>query len=82
MAGITFEMADARLQLYLAAEKAVLGSQAYKIDNRELTRADLGEIRTGISYWSGLVDQLNPQQRELPTPRARGRMRRGTYRLR
>lgn len=81
-AGITFEIASARLTLYLTAEAKVLGSQAYKIGDREMTRAELKEIREGISYWSGLVDQLNPLQRQLPAARAVGRMRPGAYRLR
>jgi len=82
MAGITFEAADARLQDYLAAEKAVLASQAYKIEGREMTRADLEAIRAGIDYWSGWVDKLNLVQRVLPAPRAVGRVRRGGYRVR
>ena len=82
MTGITLEIADARLQQYLTAEAKVLGSQGYKIGDREMTRADLGEIRQGIGYWSGIVDQLNPTQRVVPTPRAVGRMRRGSYRSR
>lgn len=82
MPGITLEVADLRLQEYMAAEKAVLASQAYKIDGREMTRADLEAIRSGIEYWSGWVDKLNPVQRILPTPRAVGRVRGGRYRMR
>jgi len=82
MAGITLDIADGRLQQYMAAETAVLSSQAYKIDNREMTRADLGAIREGIAYWSDWVDRLNTVQRVLPTPRAVGRVRRGGYRMR
>lgn len=38
-----------RLRQYLAAEKAILvGGQSYRIGNRTLTRADLGEIRAEI----------------------------------
>ena len=82
MAGITLEIADGRLQQYMAAETAVLSSQAYKIDDREMTRADLDAIRSGIAYWSDWVDKLNPVQRMLPTPRAVGRVRGGRYRMR
>lgn len=80
--GITLAIASARLTKYLEAEAAVLDGQAYKLADRELTRADLGEVREGISYWSGLVEQLNPDQRVLPTRRARGRVRGASYRLR
>lgn len=74
--GITLASADARLKEYLAAEKAVLGSQAYEIGDRKLTRADLGEIREGIVFWSGQVDRLNPKRPAV------GRVRRGSYRSR
>lgn len=78
--GITLELATERLNLYLAAEAQVLSGQGYRwADGRELTRADLGEIRNGLSYWSSWVDKLNPTPRVTPTPRAVGRMRRGSY---
>ncbi|OWK29199.1 DUF6148 family protein [Sphingomonas dokdonensis] len=81
--GITLEIAAARLTAYLDAEKGVLGSQSYRFaDGRELTRADLREIREGINYWQGHVDRLNPTPTVLPTPRAVGHMRRGSYRIR
>lgn len=71
MVGITLEMADARLQMYLAAETRVLAKQSYEIGDRKLTYADLGEIRAGIAQWQEWVDRLN---RARP---ARGRARRG-----
>ena len=38
-----------RLRQYIAAEKAILvAGQSYLIGNRELTRADLGEVRAEI----------------------------------
>lgn len=81
--GITAEVASARLQQYLDAEEKVLAGQAFKFaDGRELTRADLKEIREGLDYWSAKVDQLNPVQRVLPRPRAVGRVRRGVMGVR
>jgi len=74
-AGITFEIADARLNDYLAAERQVLSGQEYRYGDRMLTRADLGEIRAGIAFWNNQVASLNPA-----TPQPRGRMRRGSYR--
>lgn len=38
-----------RLQKYLDAEDAILAGQSYKIGSRELTRADLSEVRQVIS---------------------------------
>lgn len=47
------ELLNARLKLYLDAEKAILvGGQSYRIGNRTLTRADLDEIREAISALS------------------------------
>jgi hypothetical protein len=59
MAGITLAQAEAQLTLYLAAESAVLTGQSYEIAGRKLTRAALGEIRTGITTWDARVKQLS-----------------------
>lgn len=81
--GITFDLAAARLQLYLDAEQAVLGGQAFKFaDGKEVTMADLQQIRAGVASWSAWVDKLNPAQRVLPTLRPVGRVRAGRYRSR
>jgi hypothetical protein len=70
--GITLEVASTRLQEYLDAERDVLRNQSYTMaDGRSLTRADLSEIRQGITFWNQQVQSLNP------SPRARGRARRG-----
>lgn len=76
MVGITLELADARLTEYLTAERRVLENQAYEIEGRKLTRANLAEIRQGIDYWQRHVDRLNPARRPV------GRVRSGTYRSR
>lgn len=77
--GITLAVATARLTEYLTAESKVLGSQAYEVGERKLTRADLGEIRKGIAYWQSHVDRLNPSP---PLARAVGRVRPASYRMR
>lgn len=60
MAGITLAQAEAQLALYLAAESDILErGQSYAIRGRSLTRADLGEIREGVSYWQGMVERLD-----------------------
>ena len=61
MAGITFAQAEAQLALYLAAEAAVLGNQRYRIGDRELERADLAEIRAGVTIWDERVKKLSSQ---------------------
>jgi hypothetical protein len=70
MAGITLSTAQARLDLYLAAEAAVLGGQEYEIAGRRLKRADLAEIRAGIEAWNQRVQSLSGGRRALvPRPR-------------
>ena len=61
MAGITLAQAQAKLDGYLAAEDAVLSGQSYSISGRQLTRADLKEIRAGISAWEQKVIRLTAQ---------------------
>jgi hypothetical protein len=38
-----------RLDAYLAAEAQILGGQAYRMGERQLTLADLAEVRRAIS---------------------------------
>ena len=59
MAGITLAQAETQLNLYLAAEVAVLSGQSYEIAGRKLTRAGLDEIQAGISTWNSRVKQLS-----------------------
>ena len=49
--GITLEMCQEKLKMYLKAEEKVLLGQAYSIDGKEVTRADIGMIQKGISLW-------------------------------
>ena len=59
MAGLTLEQAEARLTQYLAAEEAILTNQKIKIDDRELTRADLASIQEGIKLWNRRCQSLS-----------------------
>lgn len=82
-AGITFAVAVERMNLYLSAETAVLAGQSHRFaDGRELTRADLREIREGLAFWQGHVDRLNPAPAPPLIRRPVGRVRRGVYRSR
>lgn len=49
MANERLDKVKERLDVYYEAEVAVLSSQSYKMGTRELTRADLGEIRKAIN---------------------------------
>ena len=59
MPAITLERAQAQLELYLAAEAAVLAKQSYEISGRKLTLADLDSIQAGIKIWSDRVDSAS-----------------------
>lgn len=56
--GITKQIAEEHLNAWLEAEMAVTTSQSYQIGGRQLTRADLGEIRKQIEYWSNKVEKI------------------------
>lgn len=58
MAWITIEEAKNNLKLWLDAEKAIATAQSYRIGNRQLSRADLGEVTKRISYWRDVVADL------------------------
>jgi len=49
--------AQEMLDLYLAAEQAVLLGQSVRFGERQLTRADLAEIRNGRKEWQAFVDR-------------------------
>lgn len=58
MAAVTLATAQSMLDLYVAAETAVLRNQEYQIADRRLKRADLAEIRAGRAEWQAVVDRL------------------------
>lgn len=58
MAAYTLERAREMLTVWMEAEKAVATAQHYRIGTRELTRANLGEIRERIRYWETKVAEL------------------------
>jgi len=59
MAGITLTIAQTMLTAYITAEQKVLKNQSYSIGDRALTRADLSEIREGVTYWNKKVENLS-----------------------
>jgi thiamine monophosphate kinase len=75
MAGITLATAEARLQLYLDAEAAILARQEYRIGDRVMKFADIAEVRAGVELWDRRVQELSSSSttgrgRSLtPTPR-------------
>lgn len=59
MPGITLANAEAQLQLWLTASEKVSTGQEYTIKDRSLTRADLADINTSITYWNRMVNKLS-----------------------
>ncbi|MFC4403308.1 DUF6148 family protein [Gracilibacillus xinjiangensis] len=55
---ITLERAEKHLEAWLDAELAVSTGQSYSIGSRQLTRANLSEIRKQISYWKSQISRL------------------------
>lgn len=64
---VTMDFAKERLAIYYEAEAKALNGQSYTIAGRSLTRANLKEIRDGISMWQGQVDRLTASGRTGPT---------------
>lgn len=60
--GITLAEAKAQLAAWMAADAAVAAGQAYRISaggvDRQITRADAGEITRKINYWQTQVTRL------------------------
>lgn len=53
--------AKERLNAYYEAELKVLSGQSYRMGNRTLTRANLGEIQQAIENLENLVAELEAQ---------------------
>lgn len=69
MSEITKEIASSKLSAYLDAETKTLQGVRYKIQDRELQRATLSEIRAGIEYWRKIYDSLNGKRRGIKVTR-------------
>lgn len=69
MAGITLAQSEQALKEYLNAQTKILKGQSYQMGDRQLTRANLREVREGIDYWQGWVDRLAPSRRLRPRTR-------------
>lgn len=58
MAGIDLTTAQSKLDLWLDAEAKVASGQAYSMNGRSLSRANLREIGERIEYWNAWVQRL------------------------
>lgn len=58
MENITLIEAKKHLRAWLDADLAIASAQAYKIDGRTVTRANVAEVKERINYWTGIVRSL------------------------
>ncbi|WP_260288461.1 DUF6148 family protein [Peribacillus aracenensis] len=63
MEGVTLERAKLHLEAWLDAELAVSTGQSYSFGTRQLTRANLSEIRKQITYWQSSISSLSGNRR-------------------
>lgn len=63
MSGITLERAKTHLEAWLNAELAVSTGQSYSLGTRQLTRANLSEIRRQITFWRNEISALSGKGR-------------------
>ncbi|SHN77332.1 DUF6148 family protein [Desulfitobacterium chlororespirans] len=66
---ITLEQAEEHLKAWLNAELSVTTGQSYKIGSRELTRANLAQIRERVTYWRKEVERLQYLKRNGRLPK-------------
>lgn len=63
MAGITLEMAEQKLAVWLEANDQIAQGQSYSIatatGSRSLSRADLAEVQNQIVFWNGQIKKLS-----------------------
>lgn len=59
MAGITLEMAEAKLQEYLDCEAKIMAGQSYTIGSIKYYRADLAAVQQGIRLWDARCRALS-----------------------
>lgn len=62
--GLTPEVARAHLKAWVEASQKLSLNQSYRIGDRELRRADLGEVRRMITYWRDEAKSLEISARD------------------
>lgn len=63
MAGITLDIAQTKLQLWLDADAKVANNQEAWVEGRRVTRADARTITKNITYWNTWVVKLSRASR-------------------
>lgn len=62
MAIISKEVAQRHLEMWLEAEAAVSTGQSYQIEQMQLTRASLKQIRETIIFWENKVAEAEREE--------------------
>lgn len=62
MSGITLEIAQQKLDLWLEADRKVALDQEHWIEGRRVTRADARTIQRNIVFWDSKVKRLSPNR--------------------
>ncbi len=57
--GVSLKEAQKMYRKYLEAETLILSNQRYRIEDRELERANLEEVVSGKLYWEKLCYKLS-----------------------
>lgn len=65
MADWTLEEAQSNLTMWLDAEKAIAGSQSYKIGSRSVAYADLAQVTERINYWRREVTRIESGKKSV-----------------
>ena len=63
MAIISKEVAQRHLEMWLEAEAAVSTGQSYQIEQMQLNRASLKQIRETIIFWENKVAEAEREER-------------------
>jgi hypothetical protein len=71
MPGLTLEIAQQKLDLWLAADAAVAKDQEHWVEGRRVTRADARTIRQNIDFWDRKVKALSGAGRRVGYVRSR-----------
>lgn len=58
------------MQTWLDAEQAIATGQSYRIGNRELTRADLTQVRNQMEYWAEKLAEADAAEKHSGRNRA------------
>jgi len=62
MAVFSKKLCEEKVKTWLAAEEAIATGQSYQIGTRNLTRADLKQVREELEYWAGKLAEVESEE--------------------